>query len=130
MVKPKPVVIPVPELEDKPKTQWPLWPALLTAGVGVAGLGAGIPFIVMDGTGAECVGDPRPDLRNCTRLYNTGTMGWVFTGVGIGALAASGVLMYLHFSSKPKERASAEVQTFVVTPTRTGGIVFGATGRF
>lgn len=135
VVKPKPVV-PAPPVEpdqpepETPKTAWPMWPALASGGVGLAALGGGIALIAIDGNGAECVGDPRDDLRNCSRLYDTGTFGWIMTGVGIGAVVASGVLFYLHLSSKPKERAAAAVENVMVTTTPSGGVVFGAAGRF
>jgi hypothetical protein len=99
------------------------------AGVGVVGLATGIPLIAIDGDGTNCAGEPLPNYAHCQDLYSTGAGGWVLTGVGIAALAASGVMFYLHFSSKPKE-APAGVQSFLISPTTEGGVVIGASGRF
>ena len=109
----------------------PMWPALAAAGVGVVGLSLGISFIALDGTGHGCDGDPLADYSNCEQLWDTGTMGWIFTGLGIGALATSGVLFYFHYAGKKKEqRSAASVPSFTVMPTANGGLYVGAAGRF
>lgn len=108
----------------------PQWPALAAAGVGLVGLSLGIPFIALDGTGHNCTGDALSDYSNCEKLWDTGTMGWIFTGLGIGALATSGVLFYFHYSTKSKETRAASLPVFSVTPTANGGLFVGATGRF
>jgi len=92
---------------ESPPRQWPLWPGIVAGGIGVLAVAVGAPLIAINGNGTNCVGDPLPDKTNCQDLYKTGTAGWVFAGMGVGALVASGVLFYLHFSSKPKEEARA-----------------------
>ncbi len=121
------------ELDERPtraRKPMPLWPGLAAAGVGVVGLTLGIPFIALDGTGHNCDGADTADYSNCEQLWNTGTMGWIFTGMGIGALATSGVLLYFHYFSRDREQRAASVPAFTVTPTPDGGLFVGATGRF
>ena len=120
----------MPAASGPARAPFPLWPALVAAGVGVVGLGVGIPSIALDGDGHDCDGDPRDDTTNCKQLWNTGGMGWVFTGLAVGALATSGVLYYLHASSTPRERRSASIDIISVGPTPNGGLVVGTAGRF
>jgi hypothetical protein len=132
--QPKPDEPARPPVTEKPapaqvKKPWPLWPGVVLAGVGVVGLAAGIPLIAIDGDGTNCSGEPLPNYAHCADLYSTGAGGWVLTGIGVAALAASGVMFYLHFSSKPKE-APARIQSFMISPIAEGGVVIGASGRF
>ncbi len=114
-----------------PRKPWPLWPSLVAAGVGLVGLGVGIPLIALDGEPALCRNDkPNADLSNCSELYATGTGGWVLTGAGLAALATSGVLFYLYYASRPQEQRAAAVDNLILSPTVDGGFVLGATGRF
>lgn len=129
-VEPRPVVDQPPGPAPK-KRAWPLWPAILTASLGVVGIAVGAPLVAIDGNGTNCRGEPREDLRNCQDLYATAAGGWTLTGLGLGSLAASGVLFYLHFSSKPKEQPrAATLDRFSFAPLPEGGIAFGAAGRF
>ncbi len=107
----------------------PMWPAIAAAGVGVVGLSVGIPLAALDGTGHGCTGPDEPDYANCEQLWDTGTVGWIFTGLGIGALATSGVLFYFHYFGK-KERQTASLPSLTITPTANGGLYVGAGGRF
>lgn len=108
----------------------PLWPGLAAAGVGVVGLTLGIPFIALDGTGHNCEGDALNDYSNCEELWDTGTMGWIFTGLGVGALATSGLLLYFHYFAGAKEKRAGTLPAFTVMPTERGGLFVGAAGRF
>lgn len=114
-----------------PRRPIPLWPSLVAAGVGVLGLGVGIPLIAIDGTGTDCIGTPLPDDMHCQTLLDTKIAGWVITGVGIAALASSGALLALHLAIRPKEEPSNRVvQAFTIMPTTDGGFMLGALGRF
>jgi len=112
-----------------PSRQWPLWPALAAAGAAVAGIAVGIPLLAIHNQPHDCDGDPKPDASNCRQLYDTQTLGWVLTGAGIGALAAGGVLFYLHMTTGPKQRRTAGLDMVTVSPV-VGGAVMGAVGRF
>jgi hypothetical protein len=119
---------PLPEVPPPPppsRRSWPLWPALASLGLGVAGLAAGIPLLALDGEPTNCIGEPRPDARNCADLYSTAGGGWALTGVGITALTASGVFFYLHFS-----RGGTERSTQVSLRPLDGGMVLSASGSF
>jgi hypothetical protein len=109
---------------------WPLWPALVAGGVAVVTLAVGAYLVSIDETGAECTGEPRPDLRNCIEVYNTGDAGYAITAVGIASLATAGLFTYLFLRghlSQPEEEGIAGVS---VAPDGRGGVVFGASGRF
>lgn len=128
---PTPTPTPAPTRPRAEKRQWPLWPGITLAAVGVVGIAVGAPLIAIDGKGTNCVGgDPLPDKSNCADLYNTATGGWLLTVMGIGALAGSGVMFYLHFTSKPKEKERAGIEHFAIVPTSDGGAMLGASGRF
>jgi hypothetical protein len=117
----------------QPKRRWPLWPAIVAGGAGVLGIAIGAPLIAIDGNGTNCRGDPRPDNRNCADLYSTAGGGWTLTAMGIAGLATSGVLFYLHFSSKPKEQTTARsalLDRIAVAPLADGGVFVGAGGRY
>jgi hypothetical protein len=135
--KPEPPAVETKPVVDQPpgpapkKRVWPLWPAILAASLGVVGIAVGAPLVAIDGSGTNCRGEPREDLRNCQDLYATAAGGWTLTGMGLGSLAASGVLFYLHFSSKPREQPrAATVDRFSFAPLPEGGVAFGAAGRF
>ena len=53
----------------------------------------GIVWIAIDGRQASgsCTASAAP---NCVPLYNTKTVGYVLTGVGVAAAASGGVLLY------------------------------------
>jgi hypothetical protein len=127
-VQPKPN--PVPAVRRVDQNPWPLWPALVAGGAGIVGLSVGIPLLVMDGKGADCRGEARPDKTNCTKLYKTAAGGWIATGIGIGALAASGVLFYMYWSTRPDDQPTARVEQILFGPAPSGGFVLGAAGRF
>ncbi len=116
-----------PPSSDTIGSRVPLWPALAALGLGAVGLGVGIPLLSMDGDPTNCIGDPRPDAQNCADLYDTAGGGWLMTGVGIVALATSGVLLYLHFTRGGGPEASPTQVSLV--PVR-GGMVLGAAGSF
>jgi hypothetical protein len=123
--------------------QWPLWPAIAAAGVGVAGLAIGIPLISLNGDWTNCEGEPRADGRNCRDQYSTSGVGWTFTSMGIAGLATSGVFFYLYFTSDKRKmtshrsvdqlrrRAAGSIilRSVQVSPMR-GGLYLGAGGRF
>jgi hypothetical protein len=110
---------------------WPLWPALAAGGAAALALSIGIPLLVVDGNGTDCRGSPRPDNRNCERVYSTAGGGWVMTSFGLASLAASGVLLYLHLRGEPEERRAAEhtLWQLSVVPSERG-VVVGAGGTF
>jgi hypothetical protein len=135
--KPEPKVEPRPIHDQplgsapKPGRVWPLWPVLLSAGVGVVGIAVGAPLIAIDGNGTNCRGEARADKRNCQDLYSTMAGGATLTAIGAVSLAASGVFLYLHLTSRPKEQPrTATVERFGCAPLPEGGMVFGASGRF
>jgi hypothetical protein len=112
---------------------WPLWPGIVAGGAGLTALAIGIPLVAIDGNGTNCRGEPRSDYRNCEDLYDTAAGGWVLTTMGLAGLTASGVLFYLHFTSKPDERATeqrASVEWINAAPLPDGGVAVGAGGRF
>ena len=125
----KPAAVAVKEPPPSRRRAMPMWPAIAAAGVGVVGLSIGIPFIALDGTGHSCAGPDEPGYANCEQLWDTGTVGWIFTGLGLGALATSGVLFYFHYFGK-KERRAASLPSLTITPTANGGLYVGAGGRF
>ncbi|MCB9557165.1 MAG: hypothetical protein H6707_13740 [Deltaproteobacteria bacterium] len=111
--------------------RWPLWPGIVSAAVGAASLGGGIAMLSLDGRYTNCVGPARADGRNCADIYNTSTAGWVLTGMGGAALAASGVLFYLYFSSDSGEHAASRQTPAIITfAPQPGGVMFAATGAF
>ena len=126
-VKPQPLAVPV---KKKTSGTWPLWPGIVAGGVGVASLVTGLALLGMDGGGVNCRGDEREDKRNCEDLYDTAGGGWVMTTMGIAGLAASSVFIYLHVTTKPKERNRAGVHHFAVMPVADGGMFLGTSGRF
>lgn len=111
---------------------WPLWPGLVAGGVGLASLGAGIALLILDGepVKSSCRGEPLPGLENCAEIYDYTIGGAVATGVGAAALAASGVLLYLHFTSDKDGDQAAAWRHVMVSPTADGGLMVGAGGRF
>ena len=110
---------------------WPLWPALVAGGVAAVTLGVGLYLVSIDETGAQCQGEPRPDLRNCIEVYNTGDAGYAFTAVSIASLATSGLFLYLFLSKRPGEQPEEEGLAGVsVAPDGRGGVVLGASGGF
>lgn len=115
-----------------PATHWPLWPALAAAGVGVVTLGIGAYMLSIDGEGTNCSGEPQPDLYNCMEVYNTAGAGTALTVMGIASLAASGVLLYMHLSTRPAARPENDegVAAISLAPMARGGVVVGASGRF
>lgn len=116
---------------EKPGKPFPLWPALAAAGVGVVGLGVGLPLLAVDGKGASCTGTTLPNYANCESIYNTKGGGWALTALGLAGLVGTGVLLYFHFTSPSEEAsASAGFQTVGVTPMPEGGAAMGITGRF
>jgi len=137
VVKPKPRVVKVDDPDqktDEVTRPWPLWPALVAGGVGLVGLGVGIPLVALDGEGAVCRG-PANDLKtNCSELYNTGTAGWLMTGLGLAAHGAGAVLTILHLTvhgpSDEPEKQEAGIQSVVFSPSPSGGFILGASGRF
>ena len=98
------------------KRPWPLWPAVVAVSAGVVGIAVGIPLLAIDGKFTNCVGEPRPDNRNCRDIYNTSGGGALAIGLGASALAAAGVLFYLHFDSKPETAVS-------IRPAAGGAVV-------
>lgn len=133
---PAPTPTPTPEPTPSPTpTQtagaMPLWPGLVLAGAGLVGIAAGAPLVAVDGNFSQCSGPPEPNNAHCAKVLETATGGWILTGLGIASLAASGVLLYLHFTGKPKEQPrAAGLDHFGVSPMPEGGVVFGASGRF
>jgi hypothetical protein len=125
--KPTPAVQAPPRKDKRSFRKFPLWPTLVGAGVGVVGLAIGIPMLALDGQGTDCEGEPLPDKSNCETLYDTAVPGGIFTAIGVGALVASGVLLYLHLKSPRKEY---KVQALTVSPTQHGGMMVNAAGRF
>ena len=110
---------------------WPLWPALVAAGVGAATLTAGVVIVALDGDGADCRGDARDDLINCESVYNTAAAGWTFTTLGVASLATSAVLFYLHWSSfRAEQPAEPGVDGVALAPIKGGGVVGAVVGRF
>ena len=100
--------------------------------MGLATLGAGIALLVMDGNPVKstCSGEPLNDLSNCAEIYDYTIGGAVLTGVGAAAMAASGVLLYLHLSSESDGDQAAILRHITLAPTTDGGVMFGAGGRF
>ena len=137
VVKPKPRIVKVDDPDQKTgevTRPWPLWPALVAGGVGLVGLGVGIPLVALDGEGAVCRGPAKDDKTNCSELYNTGTAGWLITGLGLVAHGAGAVLTILHLtvrgSSDEPEKQEAGIQSVVFSPSPSGGFILGASGRF
>jgi hypothetical protein len=96
--------------------------------MGIVGVAIGVPLIAIDGKGIDCEVPDRID--KCKNIVSTAAGGWVLTSMGIAALGASGVLFYLHFTSKPKEQTTANVGLLTVNPIPNGGVVLSASGRF
>jgi len=120
--------------ETKAPTQWPLWPSIVAVGTGVLGMAIGIPLLAIDGKGTGCIGDARPDKKNCEYIYNTGAGGISLMTIGLGALTASGIFFYLHVRSK---RPASQLQSgrpileqITIDPAVQGGVSFSARGRF
>lgn len=103
---PTPVTTPSPAASSSASAQWPLWPSLVAAGVGVVGLAVGIPLLSMDGDFTNCRGTAMPDGRNCEDRYATSGGGWAFTAMGIAGLATSGVLFYLYLRSQGERKTA------------------------
>lgn len=116
--------------KDEPRGPFPLWPALVSAGVGVVGLGVGLPLLAIHDKGANCEGPTLPNYANCDSIYNTNGGGWALTAIGLAGVVGTGVLLYFYFTS-PEEAATAStgIQTVGLTPLE-GGAAFGLTGRF
>lgn len=107
---------------------WPLWPSLVAGGFGLVGVLTGAPLIDMDGKGTNCIGDALPDGSNCRDRYKTKPAGGVLMAIGIAGVLTSGVLLYLHFTSKEKQRLG--VKSVSIAPDPGGGWVLGASGIF
>ena len=43
---------------------FPFWPSIVSGGIGLASLAAGIALLSLDGKGADCIGEPLPDYSN------------------------------------------------------------------
>lgn len=114
----------------EPGKAWPLWPALVAGGVAVVTLAVGGYLVSIDETGADCTGEPRPDLRNCIEVYDTGDAGYAIMAVGIASLASAGLFTYLFFSSRLNQPEEVGMTGVSVAPDGRGGVVFGASGRF
>ncbi len=112
------------------RVKWHLWTGIGLASLGVIGLASGIPLIAIDGEGTNCSGPPKPNYAHCKDLYSTAGGGWVLTGMGLAALATSGVMFYLYFSAKPNERTQTGVHTALISPLQEGGWILGASGSF
>lgn len=116
---------------DATPRRWPLWPVIAAGGAGAVSLAVGIPLLVLDGGYTQCVGAPRADGRNCAEVYDTNAAGGVLTAMGVAGLGASGVLLYLHLSSRGSEDSAATpgIKTVSIGPA-DGGMMFGAGGTF
>jgi hypothetical protein len=107
---------------------WPLWPSLVAGGFGLVGVVIGAPLIDMDGNGTNCTGAPLPDGSNCRDRFKTKAAGGVMMAIGIAGVLTSGVLLYLHFTSKEKQRQG--IKSVSIVPDPAGGLLLGASGTF
>ena len=116
---------------QEPGKPFPLWPALAAAGVGVVGLGVGLPLLAIDGKGANCTGATQQNYANCESIYNTKGGGWAMTVLGFAGVVGTGALLYFYFTSPSEEKAaSTGITTVGITPMPEGGAAMGITGRF
>jgi len=86
-------VSPVRAVEVQPQSSWRTWTGASLIGVGAAMAAWGIVWIAIDGhssSGSCTAGAP----SNCVPVYNTKTVGYVLTGVGVATSAAGAVLLY------------------------------------
>ncbi len=106
------VVVPT---EDRSTRRW-FTIGGLSLGLGVVGIAAGIPLVLMDGKPYE--GNCRPDAEgNCANLYGTMAAGASLTTAGVIGLGAGGAMLLI---ARKRRRRPLEVR-----PT-AGGIA----GRF
>lgn len=127
-------VIIVPELPKKKPTKPPPPPPprpyellkFVTAGASFVAIVGGLVWIARDGDPA-CVVEP--PVTQCMDLHDTGTLGKVTLGVGIG-LAAVSAWMWIkdRGHAKPARERNA-LRGPVLAPTRNGAVI-GWRGRF
>jgi hypothetical protein len=86
------------------------------------GLAVGIPLLAIDGDPTCDLPNPR---KNCPEVYNTAGGGAALVTLGVGGLAAAGVLFYLDYRSRHRPN----VPTVSLGPV-SGGAMVTAGGRF
>lgn len=86
------VVVPV-STKNKSARRW-FTAGGVSLGLGLAGIAAGIPLVIMDGNPyeADCRADP---LGNCADLYDTMAAGSALTTAGVIGLAAGGAMLLI-----------------------------------
>jgi hypothetical protein len=98
--------------------------AIASTVIGVVGLAIGIPLLVIDGEPTCDVPNPQ---KNCPEVWNTAGGGAAVLTLGVGGLAAAGVLFYLDYRSRHRPGTPAAVS---VVPIAGGGGMVMAGGRF
>jgi hypothetical protein len=119
-----PVTSAIPETPgtQREKKGFPWRPvAIVSLAVGVAGLAAGIPLLVIDGQ--PTCGLPNPKTA-CPEVYNTVGAGATLLTLGVVSLAASVVLFVYDHKARTRSRPAA-----MVLPT-PGGAYLTVGGRF
>jgi hypothetical protein len=125
--EPAPVVAPTPPPAETPpahveKKPFP-WRAVAISSLvaGVVGLAVGIPLLAIDGKPTCNLPNP---TQACPDVYNTGAGGGVMLGLGIGGLAASGVMFYMDHKVRTRRRP-----TVSLVPTQNG-LYLSASGTY
>ena len=111
---------PPPKVDRESKGGWMGVVKWVAVGVAVAGLGAGIPLIALDGQGTCDTGG------RCPEHYETMAPGIAATAVG-GVAAVGAVVLFVLDSRDKKRPKKSTMVTPVLLP---GGVGVGATVRF
>jgi hypothetical protein len=104
---------------ERRKVPWRIL-GFTSLGVGIVGLGAGIPLLVIDGRPTCSAPDP---THQCPNLYNTAAGGATLVAIGVLGLIATVPLFYLDY----RERHQAPV-TSLRLDASPGGLTLS--GRF
>lgn len=86
--------------QDRSTRRW-LLAGTVSAGAGLAGIAAGIPLVVMDGTPYENQCRPDP-LGNCAQVYDTIAAGASLTTAGVIGLAAGAAMLLIGRNRKSR----------------------------
>jgi hypothetical protein len=84
-----PMVLATEKPSERRDSSWRTWSGATIGAVGLAAVGTGIAWLVIDGR-PTC---SAPSGAVCQNVYDTSTQGWVAVGIGVAAVGAGATLL-------------------------------------